>query len=92
MNSLPSLQALCMDLKRVAIGYHRGSDSMGKRFAEEALKRVAEINKHELKPYMQNVLSTIEDILKQPNDNKIVAEHTLMYSTIIQNYCLSIKA
>ena len=33
------LGAIAMDLKRVALGYFRGSSSMAERFFQEALKR-----------------------------------------------------
>ena len=74
-----------MDLKRVAIGYNRGSLSMGKRFSEEALKRKQEINEDTLKPYIKQVLKKLDEIL-QGTDLKKVSEDSLMTSIILQNY------
>jgi hypothetical protein len=83
MKNKQILGALAMDLKRVALGYFRGSTPMAERFFEEALKRRDEINIQELKPYLVKYLNKIED-LKKENNNK-AAEDALLYSTIFQN-------
>lgn len=46
------VQALGMDLKRVAIGLHRGSFGMADRFKEEALKRYEELAKQKTDKYL----------------------------------------
>lgn len=85
MNNKVALESLAMDLKRVAIGYHRGSFSMAKRFSEEALKRKSELTNAQLKPYIQIVLEDIDTVLHESDKEKI-AEYSLMFSTLIQNY------
>lgn len=74
-----------MDLLRVALGYHRGSIKMAKRFSEESLKRVNEINTSEIKPYFAKILSSIKISLVHV-DEKRIAEDALMYSTLCKNY------
>jgi len=84
MNNKIALESLAMDLKRVAIGYHRGSLSMANRFYEEAVERKKEIDPSPLKPYIKKVLERIESL--PSNSNSQIAEEALMLSTLIQNY------
>ena len=72
------LESLASDLKRVAIGKHRGSSKMADRFLLEAIKRKNEIEMKLVAGYIKNVLNKL--------DNNINAEDALMYSTLIQNY------
>lgn len=83
MNNKLLLGALAMDLKRVAIGYHRGSTLMAERFFQEAIKRRNEIDKSSLKPYLITLLNNIEKIKKEENEK--AADNALFYSTIFQN-------
>ncbi|MBI3984439.1 MAG: hypothetical protein HY344_00645 [Candidatus Levybacteria bacterium] len=83
MKNKAILGALSMDLKRVALGYHRGSNLMAERFFEEALKRRDEIDLTDLKPYLLKCLKKIENIKNQQNDK--AADDALLYSTIFQN-------
>lgn len=83
-----SLSSLSMDLKRVALGFHRGSDAMAKRFLEEALKRKEEIHTSEVKPYVADILRNIEKLSSQGSQQ--AAENALMYSTLIQNASLNL--
>ncbi len=85
MNNKVALESLVMDLKRVALGYHRGSFIMAKRFTQEALKRKQEINEKEIKPYIKTILNNLDTILHNVHTEKI-AEDSLMISTILQNY------
>ena len=85
MNNKIALESLVMDLKRVAIGYNRGSVTMAKRFSEEALKRKREIDEDALKPYIKLVLKKLDNIL-QNDDLKKISEDSLMTSTLLQNY------
>lgn len=78
-----------MDLKRVALGYHRGSVVMAKRFLEEALKTKKEVDKKSTKPYIRKILTDLEKI-RNKKDLKDVAEDTLMYSTLLQNASLKL--
>ncbi len=84
MNNKLALESLVMDLKRVALGYHRNSVKMGERFYQEALKRKREIDSKSLKPYIQYILNQIE--ILQNTDHAGIAESALMYSTLLQNY------
>ena len=77
-----------MDLKRVALGYFRGSENIARRFSEEALKRKEEINLSKIKPYLKKFINSLPGILDQ-NDKQKVAEDALMYSQIFQNYALA---
>ncbi len=79
--------SLAMDLKRVAMGLHGGSNATVQRFFQEALKRKSEIKEEEIKPYLLDFLNKIPALLDQ-KDNKKIAEDALMYSTIFQNYAL----
>jgi hypothetical protein len=72
-----------MDLKRVALGYFRGSTTMSERFFEEALKRKEEIDNKSLKPYLVKFLNDMENLNKE--ERKKAADDALMYSTIFQN-------
>ena len=83
-----ALSSLAMDLKRVALGYHRGSIQMADRFLEEALKRKQEINLKNVKPYVKKLLEKI-DGLKIGTDKQKIAEDALMYSALIQNAALA---
>ncbi len=78
MNNKYVLESLASDLKRVALGLHRGSNVMAKRFLDESLKRRDEVEMHLVSPYIQRILSYL--------DSNIDAEKALMYSTLIQNY------
>ncbi len=80
-----AIESLSMDLMRVAMGYHRGSFKMAKRFSQEALKRKAEINTHDVKPHFAKVLNKISETLSSP-DEKRIAEDALMYSILCKNY------
>ncbi len=84
MNINQTLGSLALDLKRVAQGYYRGSEIMAARFAKEAKARKEELRNAELKPYLRNLLSGMDDILKQ-RDHKKLAEDALMYSVLFQN-------
>ena len=84
-NTKIAIESLSMDLLRIALGYHRGSNKMAKRFSEEALKRINEIDSSKLKPYLANILKKLPPILLN-RDKERVAEDTLMYSIICKNY------
>lgn len=85
-NQKIAIKSLAMDLKRVALGLHRGSFKMAERFTQEALKRISEIKSTE-GSYLYKLLTSIQKILK--NQHQGSAEDILMYSTLIQNYAIS---
>lgn len=84
MNNKYILESLSMDLKRVAIGNHRGSFAMANRFLEEAIKRKNEVDILSIKEYLRNVLENIEKMKGKSSEE--ISEQALMYSTLIQNY------
>ena len=88
MTTKNALEALAMDLKRVANAYHRGSNRMAEVFIKESLSYVPLINKTEVKPHIQDIVSGIPTVFKQVN-KKQLAELALMYGTLLQNYCVS---
>ena len=83
-----ALSSLSMDLKRAALGFHRGSTEMAERFFEEALKRKKEVDLREVKPYIKDLLNKLENI-KNEKDKQRLAEDALMYSTLFQNAALA---
>lgn len=76
-----------MDLKRVALGYHRGSVTTADRFLKEALKRKEEIDTTLVKPYVKKLLDKL-DVFAKEKDIMRKAEDALMYSTLLQNASL----
>lgn len=70
-----------MDLLRVAMGLHRGSSKMAKRFKKEALKRQYELESQSLTPYLKTLLFKSKKTLKEDR-----AEDILMYSVLLQNF------
>lgn len=89
MNQKAIMESLAMDLKRVAIGAYRGSNVTAARFLQEALVRKSEIDKKNIPSYIKKVLSKIHT--KKNIDQKF-AEDILMYSTLFQNYALSMPS
>jgi hypothetical protein len=83
MSNQTALASLAMDLRRVAIGYHRGSLKMAERFFAEAVKRTQEIDATQEKPYIQKFLEKITlDSGQSPQER---AEELLLYSILFQN-------
>jgi len=87
MNNKQILGALALDLKRAALGYHRGSIVMGDKFFQEAIKRKNEIEIDSLKPYLVKLLNDMENLKKTKRDR--IAEDALFYSTLFQNAAIS---
>ena len=83
MKNKEILGAIAMDLKRVALGYFRGSSSMVEKFFQEALKKRNEIDNKDLKPYLIKLLNDMENLKRE--DGGKAAEDALFYSTIFQN-------
>lgn len=80
------IESLAMDLKRVALGLHRGSLTMANRFRQEAFKREQEIASQKVSGYLKNLLVAMNKALSKEGDR--AAEDALMYSTLFQNYAL----
>lgn len=85
MSNKIAIESLSMDLLRVALGYHKGSEKMAERFLEEVLKRCSEIKRTGLKPYFIRILNKIPSALSG-SDTLRIAEDALMYSTLCKNY------
>ncbi|MBI2405576.1 hypothetical protein HYV21_00790 [Candidatus Microgenomates bacterium] len=75
-----------MDLKRVALGMHRGSLAMVQRFREEALKRELELEKFTLDVYLNKLLTETKKRLRKKDSS--MAEDFLMYNTLFRNYSI----
>jgi len=82
------IAAISMDLKRASLAFYNGSEVVAATFSKEALTKIRSIKVELCAPYIQKIITSLPDILKQ-KDRKKVAEETLMYSTIFQNYALS---
>ncbi len=82
-----AISSLSMDLKRVALGYWKGSEQTAQRFVDESLKRREELKELKVRPYIEVVLAKLPATLSQ-SDKKKLAEDALTYSIILQNYAL----
>lgn len=80
------IESLAMDLKRTALGLHRGSLSMAERFTGEALKRGTELESLQTDNYIKRLLENTKKALISERIDK--AEDILMYSTLFQNFAL----
>lgn len=80
------IESLAMDLKRVALGLHRGSLNMANRFKEEAFKRAAELEGQNPNKYLKKLLSYMKKMISGTSER--VAEDALMLSTLFQNFAL----
>lgn len=85
MNNDIILSSMAMDIKRVALGYYRGSNKMADRFLQEALKRKNELDQKTIQPYLSKIFYEIEKSLSEKSNLK-KAERLLMYGTLVQNY------
>ena len=88
MDNKVALSSLALDLKRIALAYHRGSEKVASRFFKEALKRKQEIDVLEIKPYVVDLLEKFEKI-KSYKDRQKKAEDALMYSILFQNAAIT---
>lgn len=81
------LSSLALDLKRIALALYHQSFKTADKFSQEALLRIEEINTKKLPLYIKKIISDLKNHLGKSKNQK-TAEDFLMYSTIIQNYCL----
>ena len=86
-NNYIAISSLAMDLKRIALAYHNGSNETAERFIIEANKRKGEIDRNLVKPYLLNHINSLESVFKR-TDKLHLAEDALMYGQIFQNYAL----
>lgn len=80
------IESLAMDLKRVALGLHRGSVNMANRFKEEAFKRAEELESKNPNEYLKKLISYMRKMICGTSDR--VADDALMLSTLFQNFVL----
>ncbi len=74
-----------MDLLRTALGLHRGSLVMAKRFEQEAIQRSKELELENLRdPYLKRLITQINKSLIGNSDKK--ADELLMYSVLFKNF------
>lgn len=85
MNTDRLLASLSMDLVRVAMGYRRGSIRMADRFCQEAKARCIELKDADLQVHIQQIIVDIL-LIMDDDDKLIIAEKSLMYSTVLQNH------
>lgn len=74
-----AIASISLDLKRIALGFHRGSTKTAEKFASEALKRRNDLELSSLPLYIQKLIRNLETATNNPDT-------ALMYSTIFQNY------
>lgn len=80
------IESLAMDLKRVALGLHRGSIGMANRFKEEALKRATELENQNPNDYLKKLILYTKKMITGTSNR--VAEDALMLNTLFQNFAL----
>ncbi|QQG40915.1 MAG: hypothetical protein HYV37_01160 [Candidatus Levyibacteriota bacterium] len=80
------IESLAMDLKRVALGLHRGSFNMANRFREEAFQRAAELENLNPNNYLKKLLLYMKKMITGTSER--VAEDALMLSTLFQNFAI----
>lgn len=85
MNNNALLQAIALDLKRIAIGYHSGSTKMADRFLEEVGKRKVLLDYSSLQPTVKKLVINLDQLAKEKNIQKR-ADDALMYSTLFISY------
>lgn len=88
MNNNIALSSLALDLKRIALAYHRGSDKVGDRFVLETKRWINELDTTQTPQYINELVKNLETMLHE-HDKQKVAENSLMYSILFQNYALS---
>lgn len=89
MNNKVALASLAMDLKRIALAYHRGSDKTAIRFITEAKRWAESVDRKSTPRYINSLLTNLESTIDNKDKNR-AAEDSLMYSTLFQNYSLLI--
>ncbi|MEK7164109.1 MAG: hypothetical protein AAB768_03140 [Patescibacteria group bacterium] len=71
--------SIASDLKRVAMGLHRGSQTTVDKFTKEVLRRKQELDSPLLESYMQKLVNKLDSAVSNSDD-------ALMLSTLFQNY------
>lgn len=84
MSNHDVLSSLAMDLRRVAMGYNRGSRKLAQKFFQESIKRKDSLDTELLRPYLQDLIRHFPMIINQADEQKI-AEDALTYSILFQN-------
>ena len=87
-NNSIAISSLAMDLKRIALAYYNKSDKTAERFTIEAKKRKNEIDTSSVKPYLLKHIHSLDKVFKR-KDKLHLAEDSLTYSQIFQNYAIT---
>lgn len=85
MNNRVLLQAMALDLKRVALGYHSGSIKMAEKFTAETVKRSFLLDKNTLPLAIHKTVNNIQNPDSNSNTQKL-ADDALMFSNILLSY------
>lgn len=85
MNTERMLASLSMDLARISLGYRRGSTKMADRFCQEARATCMELRDADLQLHLQKIIVELLHVMNG-TDTVAIAEKSLMYSKLIQNY------
>jgi hypothetical protein len=83
------IESLAMDLKRVALGLHRGSFTMAERFKIEAFRRSEELHNSNKNKYLEKLLNQMKSRITINSER--TAEDSLMLSTLFQNYAIMLS-
>ncbi|HSX48765.1 MAG TPA: hypothetical protein VLE44_00725 [Candidatus Saccharimonadales bacterium] len=89
MKNKIALESLALDLKRGSVFLNRNSQFAANQFLKEAVERKSEIDLKGLSSYIQKIILDLDKIIEEKNKSA-KAENLLMYSTIIQNYALTL--
>lgn len=84
MNNKQLLQAISLDLKRAAIGFHSNSQKMAERFLQESIKRIERIDTSALPQTLRKTILTASQKLSTPTAT--TDEDALTYSTILLSF------
>ncbi|MBU0618757.1 hypothetical protein KKD62_00815 [Patescibacteria group bacterium] len=90
-NSKLILFSLASDLNRITNSIQRGSYATADRFSQEASQWLKQLSKTKQKPYVRQILNNLENDLLKANNSLLKAEESLMYSTLLQNYAMSLE-
>lgn len=78
------LSSLSMDLYRVAINAHRGSNAVCRRFMLETNRWISELEHMDIKSPIREIISRTKELGTIPS-NQDLAEHALVYSILLKN-------
>jgi hypothetical protein len=83
--------SLSNDLYRVACLTQRGSTKAAEKFWVQCNRWVKDLENAKVKPYIKKIILDVKSRLNSNSLNIESAEKYLMYSILLQNYCLRCK-